>query len=377
MNRRIFTEEHNIFRDQVRRFVEKEVLPYHEQWERDGMVSRDLWRKAGEAGLLCCTVPEEYGGPGGEFLHSVIVLEELSRVGATGPGFPVHSDMTAPYIQAYGSEEQKQKWLPKLVAGELIAAIAMTEPNAGSDLQNIRTRAVCDGDDYVINGQKVFISNGQLADLVVVACKTNPEEKAKGVSLIVVETDRVGFRKGRKLEKIGLKAQDTSELFFEDVRVPASNLLGEEGQGFSMMMTKLAQERLVVALRAARAMETALENTIEYTKERQAFGKQVFDFQNSRFVLADMKTKVLANRAFVDQCTETFLNNELDDVTAAAVKLHSTETLGQVVDACLQLHGGWGYIWEYPIARAWADARITRILGGTSEIMKHIIGRSL
>lgn len=375
--RPFFTEEHEMFREQVRRFVEKEIVPHHAQWEKDGVVSRDVWAAAGASGLLCCTVPEQYGGAGGDFLHATIVLEELAKVGASGPAFHLHSDIVAPYIVAYGSEDQKQHWLPKLVSGEAIAAVAMSEPGAGSDLQNIKTRAIRDGNHFVINGQKVFISNGQLADLVVLACKTNPDEGAKGVSLILVEGDREGFRRGRNLEKVGYKAQDTSELFFEDVRVPITNILGEEGRGFAQLMTELAQERLVVALRSAQGIETALQSTIEYTRERQAFGRPIAEFQNTRFKLAEIKTKAMATRAFVDQCLALHMKGELDSNTAAAAKLHATETLCQVLDDCVQLHGGYGYMWEYPIARAWADARMTRIAGGTSEIMKEIISRAL
>jgi acyl-CoA dehydrogenase len=366
-----------MFREQVRRFTEKEIVPHHDQWERDGVVSRDVWRAAGEAGLLCTTIPEEYGGSGGDFLHATIVIEELAKVGASGPAFHLHSDIVAPYIATYGNEDQKKEWLPKLVSGEAIAAVAMSEPGAGSDLQNIQTRAVRDGNHFVINGQKVFISNGQLADIVVLACKTDPKEGAKGVSLILVEGDREGFRRGRNLEKVGYKAQDTSELFFEDVRVPITNILGAEGRGFAQLMTELAQERLVVALRCAQGIETALQWTIDYTRERKAFGRPVADFQNTRFKLAEIKTKAMATRAFIDQCLALHMKGELDSNTAAAAKLHSTETLCQVLDDCVQLHGGYGYMWEYPIARAWADARMTRIAGGTSEIMKEIISRAL
>ncbi len=375
--RPMFTEEHELFREQVRRFAEKEIVPHHDQWERDGMVSRAVWAAAGEAGLLCCTVPEEYGGAGGDFLHSTIVIEELAKVGASGPAFHLHSDIVVPYIVAYGSEDQKRALLPKLVRGETISAVAMSEPGGGSDLQNIQTRAIRDGNHFVINGQKVFISNGQIADLVVVACKTNPDEGAKGVSLILVERDREGFRRGRNLEKVGYKAQDTSELFFEDVRVPITNLLGEEGRGFAQLMTELAQERLVVALRSAQIIETALDWTIEYTRERKAFGRAVADFQNTRFKLAEIKTKAMVTRAFIDQCLDQHMQGNLDSNTAAAAKLHATETLCAVLDDCVQLHGGYGYMWEYPIARAWADARMTRIAGGTSEIMKEIISRAL
>ncbi len=375
--RALFTEEHEMFREQVRRFVDKEVVPYHDQWERDGVVSRDLWRAAGEAGLLCCEVPVEYGGPGGDFLHSAIVVEELARAGTTGPAFYLHSDIVAPYLMAYGSEDQKQHWLPKMVSGETILAVGMTEPGAGSDLQGMKTRAERDGNHFVINGQKVFISNGQLADLVVLAAKTDPEAGAKGISLILVEREREGFTRGRNLEKIGYHAQDTSELFFENVRVPITNLLGEENRGFIQLMEQLPQERLLIALRCATTIEAALEWTLAYTRERKAFGRTIFDFQNSRFKLAEVKTRALATRAFTDQCLAAHVRGELDTATASAAKLFTTEQLSWVLDECLQLHGGYGYMREYPIARAWADARMSRIAGGSSEIMKEIISRAL
>lgn len=375
--RSIFTDEHEMFREQVRRFVEKEVTPHHDQWERDGVVSRELWQAAGAAGLLCCEVPEEYGGPGGDFLHSAIVVEELARAGTTGPAFYLHSDIVAPYLMAYGSEDQKKHWLPKMVSGETILAVAMTEPGAGSDLQGMQTRAVRDGNHFVINGQKVFISNGQLADLVVLACKTDPDAGAKGISLILVERERDGFTRGRNLEKIGYHAQDTSELFFENVRVPITNLLGEENRGFIQLMEQLPQERLLIALRCATMIEAALDWTLEYTRARKAFGRTIFDFQNTRFKLAEVKTRALATRAFTDQCLELHVRGELDTATASAAKLFTTEQLSWVLDECLQLHGGYGYMREYPIARAWTDARMSRIAGGSSEIMKEIISRAL
>ncbi len=375
--RAMFSEEHEMFREQVRRFVDKEVVPHHDQWERDGVVSRELWQAAGEAGLLCCEVPEEYGGPGGDFLHSAIVVEELARAGTTGPAFYLHSDIVAPYLLAYGSEDQKKEWLPKMVSGETILAVAMTEPGAGSDLQGMKTKAERDGNHFVINGQKVFISNGQLADLVVLACKTDPEAGAKGISLVLVEREREGFTRGRNLEKIGYHAQDTSELFFENVRVPITNILGEENRGFIQLMEQLPQERLLIALRCATGIEAALDWTLEYTRGRKAFGRTIFDFQNSRFKLAEVKTRALATRAFVDQCLEAHVRGELDTATASAAKLFSTEQLAWVLDECLQLHGGYGYMREYPIGRAWADARMSRIAGGSSEIMKEIISRAL
>ena len=377
MERTLFSEDHNIFRDAARKFVENRIVPFHDDWEKQGQVPRSIWREAGEAGFLCCTVPEEYGGPGADFLYSAIFCEEVARVGATGPSFHLHSEIVAPYLIHYGTEEQKKKWLPKLVTGDIIVAVAMTEPGAGSDLQNMRTTALADGDDYVINGQKVFISNGQIADLVVLACKTDPSAAGKGVSLVLVEGDREGFERGRNLEKIGYKAQDTSELFFNDVRVPKSNLLGQEGKGFYQLMQQLPQERLVIALRSASVIEAALEWTVDYTKERKAFGQAISDFQNTRFKLAEIKSQAVMMRAFVDTCLERHLKGELDAVTAAMAKLQSTEIMCQILDECVQLHGGYGYMWEYPIARAWADNRMTRIAGGSSEIMKQIISKDL
>ena len=375
--RKFFSEDHEIFRDATRRFIENEIVPNHEEWEQQGIVSRELWNAAGENGLLCCTVPEEYGGPGGDFLHSVVVNEELAKVGATGPAFPLHSDIIVPYILAYGSDDQKRNWLPKVVSGKTIMAIGMTEPIAGSDLQGIQTKAERDGNHFVLNGQKVWISNGQIADLYIIACKTDPKEGAKGISLILVEGDREGFKRGKNLEKIGYKAQDTSELFFEDVRVPITNLLGQEGRGFAQLMQQLPQERLVVAIRCATALEAALTETLRYTKERKAFGRSISDFQNTRFKLAEVKTLAMVTRAFTDQCIQLHLEGKLTAEDAAAAKLQTTEALNKGVDECLQLHGGYGYSWEYPIARAWADARMSRIAGGSSEIMKEIISRNM
>ena len=375
--RKFFSEDHEIFRGATRRFIENEIVPNHAEWEQRGIVSRELWNAAGENGLLCCTVPEEYGGPGGDFLHSVVVNEELAKVGATGPAFPLHSDIIVPYILAYGSEDQKRNWLPKVVSGETVMAIGMTEPIAGSDLQGIQTKAERDGNHFVLNGQKVWISNGQIADLYIIACKTDPKEGAKGISLILVEGDREGFKRGKNLEKIGYKAQDTSELFFEDVRVPITNLLGQEGRGFAQLMQQLPQERLVVAIRCATALEAALSETILYTKERKAFGRSISDFQNTRFKLAEVKTLAMVTRAFTDQCIQLHLEGKLTAEDAAAAKLQTTEALNKGVDECLQLHGGYGYSWEYPIARAWADARMSRIAGGSSEIMKEIISRNM
>jgi acyl-CoA dehydrogenase len=375
--RTLFSEEHDMFRDAVQRFIEKEITPYHAQWEKDGQVSREVWLAAGAQGYLCCSVPEEYGGTGADFLYSTILLEEMSYANVTGPGFHLHSEIVAPYIRHYGTEEQKKAWLPKMARGECIGAIAMTEPGAGSDLQGIKTQAVREGDELVVNGQKVFITNGQLSDLVIVACKTDPKEGAKGISLVVVERRAEGFERGRNLEKIGWHAQDTSELFFDHVRVPASNLLGQEGQGFVHLVEQLPQERLIVAIRSTAVAEAALEWTVEYTNERKAFGKPIAGFQNTRFKLAEIRAQLVTLRVYVDKCIELLMAGELDAVDAAVAKLQSTEILCQSLDDCLQMFGGYGYMWEYPIARAWADNRYARIAGGSTEIMKEIIGRSL
>jgi alkylation response protein AidB-like acyl-CoA dehydrogenase len=377
IQRNLFSPEHEQFRDAIRRFIEKEITPYHESWEDAGLVDRALWPKAGAAGLLCPNLPEEYGGYGADFLFNVVIIEELSKAGATGPGFSVHSDMVATYIYAFGTEAQKQRWLPKMAAGEVVGALGLTEPSAGSDLKAIRTRAVRDGDEYVISGQKVYISNGQLCDVIVLACKTDPNAGAKGMSFILVETDRPGFRRGRNLKKIGLKAQDTSELFFDEVRVPVSNLLGKEGGAFGMAMSKLAEERLSIAVSAIALVEAALQWTIDYTQERKAFGQSISDFQNTRFKIAELHAMALAQRVFVDRCIELHLKKELSAVDAAAAKLLCTELQCKVVDECLQFFGGYGYMWEYPIARAYADSRIRKIAGGTSEVMREIIGREL
>ncbi len=377
LERTLFSAEHNMFRDSVRKFVEKEIVPFHDQWEQDGIVPRDLWLKAGDAGLLCCVVPEEYGGAGADYLYDVVVFEELARVGATGPGFMIHTDIVATYINSFGDEDQKKQWLPQMVTGEAIGSLAMTEPHAGSDGKNIRTRAVRDGDEFVINGQKVFISNGQSSDILVVATKTDSEAGAKGVTLFLVESDREGFTRGRNLEKLGMKAQDTSELFFEDVRVPVSNMLGDEGSGFGLMMTKLSQERLAQAIRSAAVIEAVIEWTVEYTAQREAFGKTIADFQNTQFKLAELKTEATAARVLTDRCIEQFLKDDLDPIDAAMTKMFLSNLHCKTVDECLQLFGGWGYMWEYPIARAYADARVVKIAGGSIEIMKYLIGRDM
>ena len=375
--RMLFSAEHDTFRDTARRFIAREITPHHAEWEKAGLVPRELWRKAGAAGLLCCDVPDTYGGMGGDFLYSTIMIEEMARAGATGPTFYLQSDIIAPYFVEFGTEQQKQRWLPKMASGEVVTAVGMTEPSGGSDLQAMRTTAIRDGDEYVINGQKVFITNGNSADLLVLSCKTDPKARAKGVSLLLVETDRPGYQRGRSLEKIGCKAQDTSELFFADLRVPVTNLLGEEGRGFYHLMSQLSQERLVQAIRAVASSEVALEWTLDYVVQRKMFGHTLADFQNTQFKLAEMRSEILAQRVFVDRCVQLHLHKKLDAVDAAIAKMISTELQGKVMDQCLQLFGGWGYMWEFPIARAYADARMTRIGGGSIEVMKQIIGRDM
>jgi acyl-CoA dehydrogenase len=375
--RRLFQPEHEQFRDVVRGFIDREIRPYHHQWEKDGIVPREVWLKAGEAGMLCCTIPEKYGGLGLDYLFDVVVFEEMARSGFTGPGFMIHCDLVATYVNSFGTEAQRRQWLPRMVKGEAIGSLGMTEPHAGSDLRNIRTRAVLDGDHYVIDGQKVFISNGQSCDLVVLATRTSASDAHRGITLFLVDTSLPGFKRGRNLEKLGLKAQDTSELFFENLRVPASAMLGGEGQGFKLMMQKLPQERLAQAIRSATVAETVLEWTVEYVSQRKAFGKTLADFQNTQFKLAELKTEATIGRVFTDQCIERFMAGELDEVDAAMAKMWLSNLHCKVVDECLQLFGGWGYMWEYPIARAYADARIVKIAGGSIEIMKHIIGRSM
>jgi len=377
IERTLFSAEHNLFRETVRRFIEENIAPFHAQWEKDGVVSRELWLKAGNAGLLCCTVPEEYGGVGADYLYDVIVFEELFRSGFSGPGFLIHADLVATYINTFGTEAQKRKFLPKMVSGELIGSLGMTEPHAGSDLKAIRTRAVRDGDDYIINGQKVFISNGQMCDVLVLATKTDSEAGAKGVTLFLIESTMKGFKRGTNLEKIGMKAQDTSELFFEEMRVPAENMLGEEGQGFKLMMQKLPQERLAQAIRSAVVTETVIDWTLEYTTQREAFGKTIADFQNTQFKLAELKAEAVVGRVYTDRCIELFMEGKLDSVDAAIAKMQLSNLHCKAVDECLQLFGGWGYMWEYPIARAYADARVVKIAGGSIEVMKTIIARDM
>lgn len=373
--RSVFREDHQMFREMARRFIENEIVPHLTEWEHAGIVPKSVWRKAGEVGLLCSTVPEEYGGAGGDFGHSAVMIEELARVNATAIGFTTHSEIVAPYIVAYGSEEQKRRWLPRMVSGEMIGVIAMSEPGIGSDLRSMRTSARRDGDDYVVNGQKTFITNGGNADLMVTATKLDPG--AKELTLICVEADRPGFSKGKLLEKIGLKGQDTSELFFDDVRVPVSNRLGEENKGFSYLTHQLAWERTIIGLRAAASIEALLEDTLEYVRERKVFGKSVFDFQNTKFKLAECKAQATMLRVFVDDCLGKAMRGELSAEVGAMCKLMGSEMQGRVLDELLQLHGGYGFMSEYKISRAWVDARVARIYGGTSEIMKEIIARSL
>ncbi len=375
--RAVFAPEHEAFRDSVRRFVEREITPHHRQWERDGIVPRELWRKAGAQGILCPMLPEEYGGAGGDFGFSAVVIEELARANASGVAFQLHSDIVVPYIHAYATEARRREWLPRMASGEMIGAIAMTEPGTGSDLKAVKATARKEDGHWVINGSKTFISSGQNAGLVIVVCKTDPAAGRKGVSLIAVPEGTPGFTKGRKLEKIGLHAQDTSELFFEEVRVPLDHLIGEEGGGFRHLMHQLPQERLVIAIRAATSMETMLDETVAYTKSRPVFGHTVFDFQVHRFTLAEAKASIGMFRVYLDDCLARHMRGELSGEEAAAAKLLGTEMQNKWLDAFLQMHGGYGFMADYAIGRAWADARVGRIYGGSSEVMKEIIARSL
>jgi acyl-CoA dehydrogenase len=373
--RTVFREDHEQFREQARRFIEREIVPHLHAWEAEGIVPKSIWLKAGEAGLLCSTVPEAYGGAGGDFGHSAVMIEELARVNATAVGFTTHSEIVAPYIVAYGTEAQKQRWLPRMVSGEMVGVIAMSEPGVGSDLRSMRTSAVRNADSYTINGQKTFITNGGNADLAVTATKL--DTAGKELTLICVETDRPGFSKGRLLEKIGLKGQDTSELFFDNVSVPLENRLGEEGQGFKYLTHQLAWERTIIGIRAAASIESLIDQTIQYTRERKVFGKTVFDFQNTKFKLAECKAQATMLRVFVDDCLAKAMRGELSAEVGAMCKLMGSEMQGRTLDELLQLHGGYGFMSEYMISRAWVDARVARIYGGTSEIMKEIISRSL
>lgn len=378
MKRTIFRDEHQMFRAAFRRFVEKEIAPHHEAWEKEGIVPRTVWRKAGESGFLCLEAPAEYGGAGEpDYRFTAIMAEELARAGATGVGFGLHTSIVLPYILWFGTPEQQRRWIPPMVSGAAITAIAMTEPAAGSDLAGIRTTAVREGDHYVVNGQKTFITNGINSDLVIAVVKTDPARRHKGISLLMIERGMPGFSRGRNLEKIGLKAQDTAELFFDNVHVPAANLLGEEGKGFYYLMQRLPQERLDIAVTAVAASEAALEMTVSYCKERTAFGQPIGAFQNSRFKLAEMRTEIQVARVFVDRCIEALNAGELTAEEAAMAKWWTTDLQKRVMDECLQLHGGYGYMLEYPIARFFLDARVQPIYGGSNEIMKEVIGRGM
>ena len=371
-----YTDSHDMFRDTVRRVFERELIPNMPRYEEQGIIDREFFLVCGEAGLLCPTVKEEYGGPGLDFRYNAVVIEELGYANSAA-GIGLQSDIVADYIQTYGSEEQKRRYLPKMVTGEIITAIAMTEPNTGSDLKAVRTSAIRQGDSYVVNGSKTYITNGQNADLVLVVAKTNPERGAKGISIVLVESSAAGFKRGRNLDKVGQHAADTSELFFEDVRVPVTNILGEEGQGFIYLMNQLPQERLSIAITSQASAQRAFEEAVNFTKQRGAFGRTVFDFQNTRFTLADLKTKLQVGWAHIDWALLRHIKDQLTAAEASAAKLWHTEMQNQLIDVCLQLHGGAGYMNEYLIARMWRDARISRIYGGTNEIMKEMISRSI
>lgn len=377
IERTLFSEEHNSFRDSIRRFLETEVVPHHAAWEEQGYVDREAWIKAGANGFLCSSMPEAYGGADADKLYSVVLMEEVARVNATGLGFGLHSEIVAPYLNRYGTEEQKQRLLPRMASGELIGAIAMSEPAAGSDLQGIRTTAIRDGDHYLLNGSKTFITNGYMADVVIVVAKTNPAAGAKGTSLLLLERGMPGFEKGKRLKKIGMKAQDTAELFFDNVKVPATNLLGRENEGFIYLMQELPWERLQIAISAIASAQAAIDWTVEYVKGRKVFGTTVASYQNTRFTLAEAQTEVQVARVFVDKCIELLMVGKLDTATASMAKYWCSDLQCKVIDECLQLHGGYGYMWEYPIARAYADARVQRIYGGTNEIMKEVITRAM
>lgn len=382
IDRTLFNADHEAFRDSFRRFVEKEITPFHDSWEEQGYVDRDVWRTAGENGFLCMTMPEEYGGAGADKLYSVAQMEEIARTGVSGIGFGLHSEIVAPYILHYGTEAQKKHYLPLLATGEMVGAIAMSEPAAGSDLQGVKSTAIksADGSHYVLNGSKTFITNGWHADLVIVVAKTDPAAGAKGTSLLLVEQGMPGFSKGKRLKKLGMKAQDTSELFFDNVKVPAGNLLGGaafEGKGFICLMEQLPWERLQIAIGAVAAAQAAIDWTVQYVKDRKVFGQPVASYQNTRYTLAELQTEVQVARVFVDKCCELVCEEKLDTATASMAKYWCSDLQCKVMDECLQLHGGYGYMWEYPITRAYADARVQRIYGGTNEIMKEVISRGM
>ncbi len=375
--RTLFSSDHETFRDSVRRFMETEVAPQEERWQEQGYVDREIWRKAGVNGFLCPSMPETYGGAEADKLYSVILIEEQARVNSSSLGFGLHSEIVAPYLLNYGSEHLKKTYLPKMAGGEMIGAIAMSEPGAGSDLQAVKTTAIRKGDHYIVSGSKTFITNGWNADLVIVVAKTDPERGAKGTSLIVVDTTMKGFSKGKRLKKMGLKGQDTAELFFDNVEVPAANLLGQENNGFVYLMQELPWERMQIAIAATAKAEAAIQWTTDYVRERKAFGRTVASFQNTRFKLAELATEAQIARVFVDRCLELLLDKKLDTATASMAKYWCSDIECRIIDECLQLHGGYGYMWEYPIARAYVDARVQRIYGGTNEIMKEVISRSL
>jgi alkylation response protein AidB-like acyl-CoA dehydrogenase len=381
IERTLFSSDHEAFRDAFRKFCDKEVAPFHEAWEDQGYVAREVWNKAGANGYLCPTLPEEYGGSGVDKLYSVVQMEEQSRGGWTGIGFSLHSEIVAPYILHYGTDDQKKRYLPKLASGEMVGAIAMSEPAAGSDLQGIKSTAIKQADgSYLLNGSKTFITNGWHADLVIVVAKTDPAAGAKGTSLLLVERGMKGFEKGKRLKKLGLKAQDTSELFFDNVRVPPENLLGGtnfEGKGFVCLMEQLPWERIQIAVMAVASAQAAIEWTVQYVKDRKVFGQPVAAYQNTRYTLAELQTEVQVARVFVDKCLELVVQDKLDTATASMAKYWTTDLQCKVMDECVQLHGGYGYMWEYPITRAYADARVQRIYGGTNEIMKEVITRAM
>ncbi|WP_426306405.1 acyl-CoA dehydrogenase family protein [Acidovorax facilis] len=382
IERTLFQPDHQAFANSFRRFIEKEVTPHHAAWEDQGYVAREVWSQAGANGFLCMSLPEEYGGAGADKLYSVAQMEELARAGTTGIGFGLHSEIVAPYVLHYGTEAQKQKYLPQMASGAVVGAIAMSEPAAGSDLQGIKTTAIksADGSHYVLNGSKTFITNGWHADLVIVVAKTDPAAGAKGTSLLLVERGMPGFEKGQRLKKMGMKAQDTSELFFNDVQVPVDNLLGGpamEGRGFICLMEQLPWERLQIAITAVAAAQAAIDWTLDYVKQRKVFGQSVASFQNTRHTLAELQTQVQVARVFVDKCCELIVRDQLDTETASMAKYWTTDLQCKVMDECVQLFGGYGYMWEYPITRAYADARVQRIYGGTNEIMKEVIARAM
>jgi len=377
IERTLFNEEHEMFRDSLRRFLEREVVPNHDRWEEQGYVDREVWLKAGENGFLCPTMPEEFGGAGVDRLYSVVLKEEIAKANASGLGFSLHNEIVAPYLLKYGTLEQKLRLLPRMASGEVIGAIAMSEPAAGSDLQGIKTTAIASDGGYKLNGSKTFITNGWNADMVITVAKTDPSKGAKGTSLLLVERGMEGFSHGRILKKIGLKAQDTCELFFDNVSIPAENLLGEENQGFIYLMQELPWERLQIAISGIALSQAAIDWTMDYVKERKTFGRTVASFQTTRFKLAELQTQAQVAQVFVDRCIELMLKGELDTATASMAKYWVSDLQCQIVDDCVQMHGGYGYMWEYPIARAWADSRVQRIYGGTNEIMKEVVARSI